>query len=319
MAGREFDIIEQYFSSRIQGTGRDVVLGPGDDCAIVSVPHDAELCLSTDTLIEGVHLPVGVDGKVAARRSLAANLSDLAAMGASPRGFLLALTLPEENPNWLDTFSNELAVLAERFGIALVGGNLARGPLSITLTVMGATPKGKALRRSGARAGDDIWVSGSFGDAAAGLQSMDQSPVAPLVERYESPTPRLELGGALVGIATAAIDVSDGLIADLAHLASASQCGAVIEADLVPVSDDLVQYADDALGFALSGGDDYELCFTAPEAKRASIELLSDQLSLRLTRIGRMTESPDVEVRNAAGEAISVGEGYQHFGQAIRQ
>lgn len=314
MSSGEFDVIERYFSSRVPGNGPAVALGPGDDCAIVDVPEDEQLCLSTDTLIEGVHLPPGVSGAVAAQRCLAANLSDLAAMGARPAGFMLALTLPREDPLWLDEFSSTLARLAGEYAVPLIGGNIARGSLSLTLTVLGTTPHNQALRRAGARVGDDIYVSGSPGEAAAGLRGLDEGNAAELIERYEAPTPRIALGLALREVASAAIDVSDGLIADLSHIAAASGCGASIEASAIPLSDALrVASGDEALNLALAGGDDYELCFTASPDSRPAIADVAARLSLPLTRIGVMTDSDEIVVTGADGEPVRTPDGYDHF------
>ena len=318
MAGREFDIIERYFSSRILSTGDHVRLGPGDDCAILSLEPNEELCVSTDTMVGGVHLPEGVSGEVAACRCVAANLSDLAAMGATPVGMTLALTMPDENADFLESLSAALERLAAEYRTPLVGGNLARGPLSITMTVMGTTPAGGALLRSGAAIDDDIYVSGAPGEAAGGLRLLQRGDAGDvLIRRYEAPTPRLALGRALLGVATAAIDVSDGLAADLAHVAGASGCGAALESDLLPVSATLhAQFGEASRSLVLSGGDDYELCFTADPDARPTIEKLAAALSLPLTRIGRMIDGEGVSVRDASGAPVDVAAGYQHFHEA---
>lgn len=318
MAGREFDIIDRYFARRILSTGPGIVLGPGDDCAIFDIADGHELCVSTDSLVEGVHFPGDAPGGIAAARSLSANLSDLAAMGAKPIGFVLALTVPDDDDVWLDEFSAKLAELAAHWAVPLVGGNLARGPRTITMTVFGVTPTGKALRRSGASAGDDVYVSGSPGEAAAGLfllQREGAAADAPLRARYEHPAPRIELGQRLIDVASAAIDVSDGLVADLAHIGVASGLGALIELARVPLTDALNANfdAESARRFALSGGDDYELCFTAPTSMRAPIDDLQLALSLPLTRLGTMTAGGNVQVVDGSGEPVAVADGYEHF------
>ncbi|MDZ7684024.1 MAG: thiamine-phosphate kinase [Gammaproteobacteria bacterium] len=318
MAGREFDIIDRYFSSRVLSEGPGIVLGPGDDCAILDIKRGHELCVSTDSLVDGIHFPEDAPGGVAAARSLAANLSDLAAMGAIPIGFALALTLPDDDVVWLDEFSAKLSELAVAWKVPLVGGNLARGPRSITMTVFGTTPAGKAMRRSGANEGDDVYVSGFPGEAAAGLVLLQREGAAAdahLLARYEHPTPRIEPATRLIDIATAAIDISDGLVADLTHIGAASGLGAIIELARVPLTDALRANFDEdtARQFVLSGGDDYELCFTAPPTVRASIDEMALALSLPLTRLGTMTPAGTIQVIDDKGECIAVADGFEHF------
>jgi len=317
MPSGEFDIIERYFAGRVMSTGPGVVLGPGDDCAVVEVPAGAELCISTDTLIEGVHLPAAVTGDVAAWRSVAANLSDLAAMGAVPLALTLALTLPEEDETWLEAFASTLEELVSRYAVPLIGGNLARGGLSITFTVFGTVARGTALVRAGAREGDDIYVSGHPGDAAAGLTLLEAHgrDASELVRRYEFPEPRMALGRALIGIASSAIDVSDALVQDLGHVAVASGVRAVIDAAQMPLSGAIVSGFghEQALRFALSGGDDYELCFTAPADHRKQIESVAEAVDVPLTRIGAIHAGKAEVVVLEQGRQRVVSGGYQHF------
>ena len=236
MADDEFAIIDQYFTS-IGWQSDSVVVGPGDDCAVLAVPDGFELCVSTDTLVSGIHFPEGSDGDVVARRSFAAAVSDLAAMGATPYTFTGALTMPVVDHSWLSAFSRELSRLSVEFEIPLVGGNLARGPMSLTITVMGLIPVGQAIKRSGASVGDDVYITGYPGEAGAGLQLLDKAGKSnSLLDAYQSPQPRIEVGEGLRMLASAAIDVSDGLFADLAHLLDSSGVGAEINVEKIPIS-----------------------------------------------------------------------------------
>ncbi|HKI73817.1 MAG TPA: thiamine-phosphate kinase [Pseudomonadales bacterium] len=318
MAGREFDIIERYFSGLIPGDSEGIVQGPGDDCAILDIPDDRHLCVSTDTLIAGVHFPELTPAAAVAHRTLAANLSDLAAMGAKCFAFTLALTLPNEDERWLQEFSSSLSDLVSRFHIPLIGGNLARGALSITVTVLGTLPRGKGLKRSGANADDDIYVSGSLGDAGGALQLIGKGGIAPqaLADRFYYPEPRLRLGEALLDLASAAVDISDGLAADLGHVCRASGVGASIEIDAIPLSAALVgQFDNDrALELAVSSGDDYELCFTAPRSSRQEIERIAGTTATRVTRIGRVVAGSGVGFVDSAGKPRQFEiAGYEHF------
>lgn len=313
MSLKEFSIIERYFKS-LSGIAPGVVTGPGDDCAVLAPPPGEQLCVSTDTLLEGVHFPAHCDPEVVAQRTVAANLSDLAAMGASPFACVLALTLPANDDEWLEVFAGRLKSLLDDAGMTLVGGNLTRGGLSLTMTVMGLVPDGKVILRSSAQQGDDIYVTGTPGDAGRGLQLID----APddntyLIGRYENPTPRVTTGVKLRGVATAMIDVSDGLAADIGHLCEESQLGAEIETGLLPLSKALRESAGaDAETLALTAGDDYELCFTARPSDSALIQALAQECGHPMTRIGQMTGSTLI-VRNQQGESLSDLEGYLHF------
>lgn len=304
----EFDIIRRYFDRPARDPA--VLVGVGDDAAVLSI--EGRVAVTVDTLLEG-----------------AVSLSDVAAMGARPRWATLALTLRDADPAWLEAFAAGFFSLAERYGVTLVGGNLTRGPLAITVEVTGDFPGDEpALMRSGARAGDDVYVTGSLGDAAGGLERLtaggrdlrpdarsdEPSPAAVLAERYLRPMPRVEAGQALAGVATAAIDISDGLASDLAHVCDASGCGALVDVESLPLSPALgALFAPDAaLRLALSGGDDYELCFTAAPESRSRIADALARCGTSFRRIGRMTEERGIEWRRA-GERFDPQAGYLHF------
>jgi thiamine-monophosphate kinase len=318
MAAGEFEVIERYFTRR--GAHRDDVLaGVGDDGALVAAPADATLVLALDTIVEGAHFPSGFDARFVGHRALAVNLSDLAAMGADPAWALLGLTLPSADEHWLSGFAAGLDTLARRHGIALIGGDTTRGPLTVTLTVAGTVPRGRALMREGARPGDDLWVSGTPGDAAAGLAILQGRLAAQgrardaLLARFQLPQPRVALGLALRGIATACIDVSDGLAADLAKLCAASGVGADVEGRELPLSAGLCSVAppDTRLAYALRGGDDYELVFSASASDRGRIGALDAGVVLR--RIGAVSEEQGVRIdgKPAGRDAVH---GFDHFG-----
>ena len=325
----EFDIIERYFAGKIACAHPNIHLGPGDDCGIFTPLEGQDMCISTDTLIAGTHFPLLCAPDIVAHRSMAANLSDLAAMGATPFAYTLALTLDPESAthSWLDRFTDYLEEIGGRYAIALIGGNLAQGSLSLTYTVLGHVSEGQALRRNTAKPGDDIYVSGTLGDAAAGLRCLQgQDSANPhketkaLVDRYYFPTPRIELGQSLQSIASSAIDISDGYAADLAHICKGSSVSAEVWVDDLPMSTALVNYAGEAEArtLALSGGDDYELCFTAAPERSASINALAEQLKLSITRVGRITEAKNNEARvvlldRDSNEINLVRSGYRHF------
>lgn len=317
MSLSEFDIIDRFFTSEQLTRGQFVRLGPGDDCAIIKPGEDQEICVSTDTLISGVHFPDSSSAEVIAHRSLAANLSDLAAMGAEPLGFTLALTLPGVDEIWLERFSAYLTQMVQTYRCPLIGGNLSRGNLSLTLQVMGVLPMGKALKRSGAMTGDDLYVSGFLGDAAAGLMMLTSQPEGSdyLIRRYQYPQPRLDLGIQLRDMANSAIDISDGLISDASHIAQRSKKGVKIDLPKIPLSRELIDKVgkEAALKMALSGGDDYELCFSAPVHHRQSLED-----GFGVTRIGEITEQGgeenDVVFTDSSGRQVDVNlRGYNHF------
>jgi thiamine-monophosphate kinase len=317
----EFELIEKYFSAG--GARRsDVAVGIGDDAAVLNPPAGQQLVLTTDVLVAGVHFPAGTDPEAIGYKALAVNLSDLAAMGAEPAWATLGLTLPEANEAWLDGFSRGFLALAGREGVQLVGGDTTRGPLSIGVTLAGFVPPGKALFRSGAREGDDIFVTGEIGDAVLALAalkgraSLTEAMLASVRRKLDWPQPRVREGIALRGLASAAIDISDGLLADLGHIATRSGVKAVIESRAVPLSPALqsVLGREFSLEEALAGGDDYELCFTAAPARREEIEQTLRQVGTRLTRIGTVVAGQGVNCLGPDGRPLSsFNAGYRHF------
>ncbi len=316
----EFELIERYF--RDCGAARsDVIAGVGDDAALLAVPPDIELVAATDTLVAGVHFPEGSSAASIGHRALAVNLSDLAAMGARPSWALLALTIPEAEEAWLAEFAAGLGTLARAHRIALVGGDTTRGPLTVTVQLLGTVPRGDALRRSGGHAGDALFVSGTPGDAAAGLALEQGRLSAPpealtyLRERFLLPTPRMALGERLRGYASACIDVSDGLLGDAGKLAQASHAGVEISFAELPLSEPLVRAVgeEQARTLALTGGDDYELLFTVHPGKVAA--MLTDLPPERwgYTRIGALRPAPGAEVLRDGTVMQFSHSGYQHF------
>ncbi|TLZ53953.1 MAG: thiamine-phosphate kinase [Gammaproteobacteria bacterium] len=316
----EFELIERYF--RDCGAARsDVIAGIGDDAALVAVPPDTELVVATDTLVAGVHFPQGSPAASIGHRALAVNLSDLAAMGARAAWALLALTIPRAEEAWLAEFAAGLAALARAHGVALVGGDTTRGPLTVTVQLLGTVPPGAALRRCGGRAGDALFVSGTPGDAAAGLAleerrlAAEPLALAYLRERFLRPTPRMALGERLRGHASACIDVSDGLLGDAGKLARASQTGVEISFAAVPVSEPLVRAVgeEQARTLALTGGDDYELLFAVhPEKVSAMLAELPPE-RWGYTRIGALRAAPGAEVLREGTVMQFSHSGYQHF------
>jgi thiamine-monophosphate kinase len=269
-----------------------VVLGIGDDAALVTVPPDAELVLTTDALVEGVHFVAGSAARSLGHRALAVNLSDIAAMGASPSWMLLALTLPQADEDWLREFCLGMGALAHEHQVALVGGNLSRGPLAITVELAGLVPRGRALRRDGARPGDQLYVSGTLGDAAAGRERLHDPAAAALVRRFEYPQPRVALGQALRGLASACIDVSDGLYVDATRLLQASGCAAEIDLARLPLSPELRRVLGaQAPVLALSGGEDYELCFSAAPEQAAAVAAAASRVGQGISCVGVLDAS----------------------------
>ena len=270
----EFSVIREYFSGLSRG--KATIIGPGDDCAVLRLPAETELATSSDTLIEGSHFPVGSSGADIAYRAIATSASDLAAMGAQPLASVLSLSLPDINATWLEDFRRGLSSAIQCFSLPLVGGDLTAGPLTISVTVYGGLPIGQALLRSGARQGEMVLVSGTLGDAAAGLAFLnkewepDCADKEFLVRRFFRPESRLNLAASLLEVATAAIDISDGLLADVGHIASESELAIEIDANKIPFSPALskLDNRQQVLNWALSGGDDYELCFTMPASKK---------------------------------------------------
>lgn len=321
----EFELIDRFF--RRESGGRGVALGIGDDCALLAPGPGMQLAVSTDLLLEGRHFFPDVDPQRLGHKALAVNLSDLAACGARPLAFTLALSLPEADEAWLAPFARGLLALADLHGCALVGGDTTRGPLAICITVFGEVPTGQALLRSGARAGDDLYVSGTLGDARLALEvlrgGVQAAPdvLAAARDRLEMPTPRVALGQALRGLATSAIDLSDGLLGDLGHVLRRSTVGARIDvaaalalfaaahgqANVVP--------GDQQLAWVLAGGDDYELAFTATPSRRADIAAAATATATPVTRIGSIEAAPGVRLVDAEGHAVDTpaAGGFDHF------
>lgn len=304
----EFDLIERFFKRPAQRQP----LGVGDDCALLAPAPGTQLAVSSDMLVEGRHFLPGADPRRLGHKCLAVNLSDLAACGARPLAFTLALALPEADEAWLAPFSEGLLALADAHGCELVGGDTTRGPLNLCITVFGEVPTGQALLRSGARAGDDLYVSGALGDARLALQALrgDVQVSAPVLaaarERLDQPTPRVALGMALRGLATAAIDISDGLLGDLGHVLRASGVGATVDAEAVAN----LLAAGDAIGpdlrraYTLAGGDDYELAFTAPPSAREAVRAAAAQADTRVTRIGQIEVAHGLRLVDSHGQPV---------------
>jgi len=296
----------------------DVALGIGDDAAVLDLPPGRQLVVTSDTLVAGVHFPDDTAPADIGWKALAVNLSDLAAMAAEPAWCTLALTLPGGDEAWLDAFLDGFLELADQHGIALVGGDTTRGPLAMTITAMGLVPAGAALRRDGARPGDDVWVTGTLGDAAGALaQWRARGPAsAKLRYRLDRPTPRVDAGLALRGLASAGIDLSDGLVADLGHVLAASGAGARIELGRLPCSRTLADHFDTPRRWdlQLSGGDDYELCFTAPPARALEIEQVLAALDLPASVVGHVEAEPGLRFMDPEGGAWTpAATGFQHF------
>lgn len=320
----EFALIRQYFAAAACAAPRPgVALGIGDDCALLHLPPGERLAVSTDTQVAGVHFPHDPDPFLLAQRSLAAAASDLAAMGAAPLGFTLALTLPAAEPAWLEAFARGLDVMARACRLSLIGGDTTRGPLNINVTVFGSLPAGQALLRSGARPGDLLCIGGPTGEAAAalplvlGARAAVGAGDAQLLARYWTPQPQLALGQALRGLASAALDVSDGLLADCGHIATASGVRLVVEAPRLPLSAALRAAAgDQALTLALSGGDDYVLAFTLAPHAVSALQVAGVPFHI----VGRVETGSGVALHDGAGRDITpASSGYQHFGGADGQ
>ena len=320
MALSEFALIERYFR-RCGAQRADVRLGVGDDATLLAVPGDAELVAAIDTLVAGVHFPHGSPPASIGHRALAVNLSDLAAMGARPAWALLALTLPEAEENWLEEFTTGFADLARAHNVALVGGDTTRGPLCISVQLLGHVAAGTALTRGGGNAGDVLFVSGTCGDAAAGLAieqgqlAADRDARAWLRERFLWPTPRVALGERLRGFASACIDVSDGLLADAGRLAQASHAGAELAWAELPLSQPLLEVLGEvrARELAFSGGDDYELCFAVPPQNVARLTAQLPPQEWRYARIGVLRAEPGTVVMRDGSVMEFSHAGYEHF------
>lgn len=334
MAPGEFELIRRYFAApELAFAHADVVLGAGDDAAILTVPPGFQLVMSIDTLNESIHFPINADPFLLAQRCLRVNLSDLAAMGAEPVAFTLAISLPSADESWLAAFSRGLAKTAQSFQCPLIGGDTTRGPLSITIQVHGKVPAGKALLRSGASIGDAIYVTGELGDAAAALwwllddarldrSALDTPAIDALQQAFYQPDARIDAGMALRGLASAALDISDGLASDLQHILEASACpalGALIETDALPLSETFRRCipATEQLALALSGGDDYELCVVVPVANEIAATAAMKGLGVRFTRIGCIDDGEGIRIQATSGQQHPLSlKGYNHFSES---
>jgi thiamine-monophosphate kinase len=314
----EFDLTERFFKTGAGAVAQNecISLGIGDDCALIKPTAGSELAITTDMLVEGRHFFAGADPEKLGRKALAVNLSDLAAMGARPLGFTLAIAMPKVNIAWLEAFSKGLLESANLYACPLIGGDTTAGPLTLSITALGNIPQGKAIRRSGAKVHDDVWVSGTVGDARLALAALrheiaiSEEDLRQVENRMHQPVPRIELGIRLRDIATSALDISDGVLGDLTHVLKQSQVDAEIVLNQLPKSATLKKQSEDIQNqFAASGGDDYELCFTAPTYQRDVIKEISASLNLPLTMVGKITpiknQHPQVHIINEDGTTLS--------------
>ena len=305
----EFEIIRRYF----ERPAPTALMGVGDDAALVRPTAGMEIAVSTDLLVEGRHFRAGAEPRKLGHKALAVNLSDMAAMGATPRWVTLALSLPSVDEAWIAAFADGLFALAARFGVELIGGDTVRGPRSICICILGEVPAGEALRRDGARPGDDVWVSGELGGAALALA---QPGIAEAERRLHEPEPRVALGERLRGRASAAIDVSDGFAQDLGHILERSGCGAQVQYERLPKCAAFARIAQPKLErkYVLSGGDDYELVFTAPQAARAAIDGVAREIGVPLARVGAVRAgAPTLSIADGQGNEIPIARGFDHF------
>jgi thiamine-monophosphate kinase len=319
----EFELIERFFTRPPRAPS--VRVSVGDDAALLAPSPGCEVAVSVDMLVSGRHFRADADPEKLGHKTLAVNLSDLAAMGASPRWALLACALPGNDAQWLAAFARGFHALADAYGVDLVGGDTTRGPLTLCVTIMGEVPAGAALLRSGAQVGDDVYLSGEVGDAALALAAMngrltlEADALEAARERLETPTPRIALGQALRGIATAALDVSDGLVGDLMHILERSGVGATVDLAAIPRSAALSRLVQGrhrrlAVECLLAGGDDYELCFTAPASAAARVAAIAASAKLPLTRVGTITGGSGLVVRDEHGVALpELPRAYDHF------
>jgi thiamine-monophosphate kinase len=316
----EFDLIAQFFTRTPRRHDR-VALGVGDDCALLTPSAGMQMAISSDMLVEGRHFFPAADPALLGHKSLAVNLSDLAAMAAEPVAFTLALALPEARPEWLAPFAQGMFALADRYGCDLIGGDTTKGPLTISITIFGEVAPGQSLRRDAARPGDDIWVSGSLGDARLALAGyrgelvIDTATQEAAAERMHAPLPRVELGLALRGIAHAAIDISDGLIGDLGHILKHSKIGATLVVDALPAGPMLARQPQPLRSrFTLAGGDDYELCFTAPAQNREAVLAAAHSCNTEVTRVGVVTAQPGLRLTDSSGAPLDLQvASFDHF------
>lgn len=316
----EFDLIRQHFTRATRHTE----LGIGDDAALIRPSANMELAISADMLVAGTHFFADADPYQLGWKSLAVNLSDMAAMGAQPKWATLAIAFPAANPAWLTEFSRGFFACADRFDVDLIGGDTTRGPLTISVQIMGEVPSGQAIKRSGAQLGDQIWLSGPLGHAALALAHLQakiklkDDALALCASALHAPQPRVALGLALRGIASSAIDISDGLLADLGHVLKASNLGAKLYLQQFPQASHWPMASSlrpaEQLKLLLAGGDDYELCFSAPVAAHASISQIGIRLGLPLLCVGEMVAEPKLTVHGLAGEILDIKEaGFDHF------
>ncbi|MGI2175672.1 thiamine-phosphate kinase [Shewanella ulleungensis] len=317
---KEFQLIEHYFRNKGQKR-RDVELSIGDDCALVNPADNKSIAISCDTLVENVHFLSDIPAHALGYKSLAVNLSDLAAMGAEPAWFTLALTLPSVDEPWLARFSEGLFEIAEYYGVALIGGDTTRGPRSISITINGQVIKGTALTRAGAKNGDWVYVTGTLGDSALGLDVLRGAKIVNtedkeyLINRHYYPTPRVLAGQALRTLATSAIDLSDGLISDIGHVLKASNVGAIIDVSQIPLSTSLKANLsrEDALSYALTGGEDYELLFTVPESQRGAIDTALIHAGVKFVKIGQICAGDKLKLVDDGKVFMPVSRSFEHF------
>ncbi|MEO7405325.1 MAG: thiamine-phosphate kinase [Burkholderiales bacterium] len=316
----EFELIAKYFTRR----SRTAFLGIGDDCALVKPPDGLALAISTDMLVEGVHFFADVDPRALGHKVLAVNLSDLAAMGADPKWATLAMALPDANEAWIAAFAEGFFALADRFDVELIGGDTTRGPRNLCVTIMGTFPPGNAMRRDGAQVGDEVWISGETGAAALGVAlkrgeiELDTMSRAACLRRLEWPEPRIGLGRALRSFVSAAIDISDGLVADLGHICERSNVGMRIDLERIPRAGPVRALSDRARAnqAVLSGGDDYELAFTAPPAVQDAVKTAAVRAGVMVTCIGEVVATPQtVRLHDVNGVELTLPvKGFDHFG-----
>jgi len=320
MPQSEFDIIDDYFT-RQRVKRDDVTLGIGDDAAIISVPRHQQLLIAIDTLVTGVHFPNDTSPEDIGYKALAVNLSDLAAMGAEPAWFTLALTLPNADKDWLNNFAKGLFSLAEQYNLQLIGGDTTQGPLTVSIQIAGYAPSGTALARRGAKAGDSIYVTGTLGDAALGLrcrQRPDQyKPDTAAIDKLNRPQPRVAIGLAIRDMASACIDISDGLLADLGHILEVSQAGATVDRKMIPLSNSMRFLCDENeshYAMALAGGDDYELCFCISPENESGLEAIAGDCGIRLTRIGQIEQQTGLRLTDGDKPCdANYQQGFEHF------
>lgn len=316
----EFDLIARFFTRPLR-PGSAASLGIGDDCALLAPLPDRQLAISTDMLVEGRHFFAGADPALLGHKSLAVNLSDLAAMGAKPLAFTLALALPSADEAWLAPFARGMLALADSFNCELIGGDTTKGPLTISITIFGELPPGTALRRAAAKPDDDIWVSGTLGDARLALAALsgeltlDAESLELAAPRLHAPTPRVALGLALRGVAHAAIDISDGLVGDLGHILEQSGAGATVDVDALPPGPALAcRRPELQRAYCMAGGDDYELCFTAAPDQRQAVLAAAQASGTPVTRIGKIEAAPGLRLVDAAGQPCSIAAtSFDHF------